>query len=1238
MTLCIKNKHELDSRIKFQEKGHKYWIDDDDTDVVSATTYIKSFFNEFDTDKVVNGILKKWEYTNDPDYKYYKMEPDKIKKMWDKNRDESSGKGTDLHKDIEDFYNDSCPKNDSIEFQYFLNFYDDHNDRYEIYRTEFLVFSELLKLTGSIDALFQNVDDGTFSIFDWKRSKEIKMGSYMDKKCKSPFDNILDCNYYHYSLQLNLYRIILERFYNIPIKELFLVILHPNQSNYLKISVDIMEDESELLLLFRIHELINKGYDNEKFSNLEFTEKNKLKIEKIYEIKCSSIYMTTINNNTFEEDEEDIIVVPLLNKTQSKLKSLDENSAFSNKGKKWTEDDDKSLIENAKNGDNLEKLSLNYKRSCGAIKLRIIHNIVKDVVNADDIIEYCKSFPQISESDVRDYKSKQDFNKTVQKEKKNIESLNELKYKSSDPIIKKGGLSEKQQQAYDLIMKGKNVFITSAGGCGKCLEKNTEILMYNGEIKYVQDIKIGDLVMGDDSTHRKVKSLSRGKDTMYEVSNVKNEKYVVNSQHILSLKYTNKKRLQDCVSENKFYVRWFNNNLLKTESKSFSYKGKEKEIVYNEAKTFYENKKEDLIVDIPIQKYLKLTPGLKKYLNGYKVKINFEEKELDLDPYMLGIWLGGDQINAIISNQDAPIIKYFLENLAKYNCFLSFIQTSDYNYRICSTEKNNPNKITNKFIYFLIKYNLIQNKHIPLIYKCNSRKNRLRLLAGIIDSDGHLDNSGAGFELSQSLEHEKLLDDIIYLCRSLGFSCYKNIKKNGNGFRICISGEGIDEIPTLCFRKKSNKRKQIKDVLVSGIRVKELGIDDYFGFSLDGNQRFVLGNFIVTHNSHIIKRIAYEFRSLKIGVTSTTGVSALLIGGTTLHSFLGIGLGASSVEKLYMMIKNKSFICKRWKELEVLIIDEISMLSPILFDKIEQLARKIRKNEEVFGGIQLVLSGDFFQLPNPENSDQFCFDAICWNKCIPKNQIIELDVNFRQCDNNFQIILNELRHGEISDETMDVLRTREDAVLSNKYGIIPSKIFSLNRDVDEENENAINELCLKNPDLEFFQYDLEIEIIKNSVKNFDWSEKLRKNCNVPFELQLCIGCQVMLLYNLDLENGLCNGSRGVVIGFDAELPIVKFLNGKTTLISHNIWTVEENSEVILTYSQIPLKVAYAFSVHKQQGCTLDYAEVDLKNIFENGQGYTAISRVKSLEGLSIKNLTKLCFKAHPRVSEFYNSL
>jgi ATP-dependent DNA helicase PIF1 len=210
--------------------------------------------------------------------------------------------------------------------------------------------------------------------------------------------------------------------------------------------------------------------------------------------------------------------------------------------------------------------------------------------------------------------------------------------------------------------------------------------------------------------------------------------------------------------------------------------------------------------------------------------------------------------------------------------------------------------------------------------------------------------------------------------------------------------------------------------------------------------------------------------------------------------------------------------------------------------------------------------------------------------------------------------------------------------LVNEHGIMPTKIFSLNRDVDNENEKELNNLVVKNPDLEFYEYELTYDILKKSMKNFNFEERIKKTCNVPFTLQLCKGAQVMLMFNLDLDLKLCNGSRGVIVGFDGEIPIVKFLNGVTMTIIHKTWTIEENGEPIFMFTQIPLKVAFAVSAHKVQGITIDYSEVDLANIFEFGQAYVALSRCRTLEGLSIINLNKECFKAHPRVVDFYNSL
>ena len=156
---------------------------------------------------------------------------------------------------------------------------------------------------------------------------------------------------------------------------------------------------------------------------------------------------------------------------------------------------------------------------------------------------------------------------------------------------------------------------------------------------------------------------------------------------------------------------------------------------------------------------------------------------------------------------------------------------------------------------------------------------------------------------------------------------------------------------------------------------------------------------------------------------------------------------------------------------------------------------------------------------------------------------------------------------------------------------------------------------------------------KNSIK-----EKFYKNCTAPKNLQLCIGAQVMLLKNLDLQNGLANGSRGVVTSFVADIPVIRFLNGVERVIDYDIWEVSENDKKILRATQIPLKIAYAISIHKSQGCSLDYAEIDLSEIFEYGQAYVALSRVKSLDGLSIINIDYDFIKAHPKALKYYNSM
>jgi len=426
------------------------------------------------------------------------------------------------------------------------------------------------------------------------------------------------------------------------------------------------------------------------------------------------------------------------------------------------------------------------------------------------------------------------------------------------------------------IVPNATILLLGRRRSGKCLGKGTEILMYDGSIKKVEDIKLGDLVMGDDSTARRVLGTNSGIDTLYKITNKKGESYIVNNEHILTLKYTAKKNLRDDLTRNRYIISWFDKKSLTYTSKIFSYNHDiNKEESYIEAKSFFDKIIDDRIIDLPIKKYLSLSKKYKDNLHGYQVPVDFKGNDLELDPYMIGYWLGdGNQNEGVITTQDSTVLSYFAKNLPKYKCYLSYRKSNKYSYGINGEKVKGLKNNNNYFLNVLRKYNLTYNKHIPHNYKCNSRENRLKLLAGFIDSDGSYDKGC--FEITQSLKHENLINDLIFVARSLGFSCYKRkkktswthngIKKKGYAWRIHISGEGIENIPTLIPRKMANPRQLNKDVLSSSIEVQELGPDEYYGFELDGNHRFVLGNFIVTHNSWLVRDIFYHHRDIPSGL------------------------------------------------------------------------------------------------------------------------------------------------------------------------------------------------------------------------------------------------------------------------------------------------------------------------------------------------------------------------------------
>ena len=240
--LAKKNPHERDLRIEFDEPTHVYTIDGD-SNYTSVTTWNHTHFEKFDSDKVIDNMMKS---KNWPNNKYYEYDRETIKAIWDTNRDSAASAGTKMHYDIECYYNNCPNENNSDEYKYFKNFLQDHKEL-KPYRTEWTVFHEELRLAGSIDMVFEN-EDGTLMIYDWKRCKDIvKTNNWNKFSINNIISHLPDTNYWHYCLQLNTYKRILEEKYDKKVTDLYLVCLHPDKKNYEKIKVaDLQDDIKEL--------------------------------------------------------------------------------------------------------------------------------------------------------------------------------------------------------------------------------------------------------------------------------------------------------------------------------------------------------------------------------------------------------------------------------------------------------------------------------------------------------------------------------------------------------------------------------------------------------------------------------------------------------------------------------------------------------------------------------------------------------------------------------------------------------------------------------------------------------------------------------------------------------------------------------------------------------------------------------------------------------------------------------
>lgn len=355
--------------------------------------------------------------------------------------------------------------------------------------------------------------------------------------------------------------------------------------------------------------------------------------------------------------------------------------------------------------------------------------------------------------------------------------------------------------------KSNSLIISGDAGVGKCHGKGTKILMYDGSIKNVEDVKVGDLLMGDDSSPRKVLSLGRGKDTIYEIKSKGWDRFTVNSEHILVLR-----------------------NRKKSSNKPF---------------------------EISVKDFLQKSKTFQDQSQLIRTSVEFPEKHVSMDPYLMGIWIGdGSRRKPCgIETADNEIISFLEEQSISYNLLLKkYINKKSKSDQYCFSTGNFGKGLKlerNEFLNQLKHYNLYNcnEKFIPNEYLINSTNVRKKLLAGLIDSDGYQ------FHKSYSISTKwiNLANQIVFLARSIGLKSHVSVKniKGKDYYNVNISGD-LSDLPIRLDRKKSEKRNQIKNVLYSGFTISEIGYDDYYGFELDGNHLYLLGDFTITHNTRTV--------------------------------------------------------------------------------------------------------------------------------------------------------------------------------------------------------------------------------------------------------------------------------------------------------------------------------------------------------------------------------------------------
>ncbi|HSW92879.1 MAG TPA: AAA family ATPase [Gammaproteobacteria bacterium] len=399
--------------------------------------------------------------------------------------------------------------------------------------------------------------------------------------------------------------------------------------------------------------------------------------------------------------------------------------------------------------------------------------------------------------------------------------------------------------------------------------------------------------------------------------------------------------------------------------------------------------------------------------------------------------------------------------------------------------------------------------------------------------------------------------------------------------------------------------------------------DDAFDLLKMGKNIFLTGAAGAGKTYLLNKYITYlKENNVYVAVTASTGIAATHLQGTTIHSWSGIGVKDDLTQKDLEKLLTAGRVRQNYKKTKVLIIDEISMLHKHQLDSVDTIARFILQSDKPFGGIQVVLCGDFFQLPpisreSITNEKHFAFESDVWKR--GDFQVCYLHEQHRQGDDPLLTVLNDIRAGSAGEHTKVPLRTRYKK--------------------EPEGETRATKLYSRNINVDFIN-DQELAKIHGQEKIFTMKTSgfsmivsgLKKSCLALEKLKLKIGAEVMFIKN-DTSARYVNGTRGVVVNFEKKdgWPVVKTYDNDIVIAYPEEWKYESGDVVRATLIQVPLRLAWAITIHKSQGMTLDAAEMDLGDAFEPGMGYVALSRVRSLSGLKLMNLNEMALKVHPGV-------